>query len=265
MFNAHAQKLNQLSSDTNKYTKDLNLYFLENSANKEQAGAYVRAFEKKWQENVIAGYYKEIIIETTNKMLAKRMKPYPYFMGYLNTVINAVESKQSTENFENWQTCVDKILASKSIRGVQEFLDMSENIFKNNVFYKTPNYRYYSIEPNFQFVYDSIPLVKFENITMIGANPRGDSMSIEETNATFYPTNGKLVGRGGKVSWERAGLEADVYATLNRYTIDCKTGNYAADSATFTGKQYFDRPQLGKLTDRIITACRKKLPAIRFL
>ena len=248
-----AQKLTQFSTDTMKFTKDLSIYFFDNSANKEQASDYIRNFEKLWKDNVIAGNFKEIIMTTSNTMLGRRMKPYPFFYSYLNTVVNAIKSGKIGDTYDNWQTCVDKILAGKSNRGIQEFLDMSENIFKNNVFYSTPSYDYYSLEPNFTFVYDSIPRVLFESITLIGANPRGDSIAIEETGGTYYPTNGKFVGRGGKVSWERCGLDNEVYATIKRYTIDCKTGNYTSDSATFTGKQFFDKPQTGKLLDRVIT------------
>ena len=68
-------------------------------------------------------------METANTMLTKKMKPYPYFIGYLNTVVNAIQAKQSNENFQNWQACVDKILKGKSLRGAQDFFDMSENIF----------------------------------------------------------------------------------------------------------------------------------------
>lgn len=250
---ARAQKFTQFSTDTTKFTKDLAQYFFDNSANKDQAGDYMRNFEKLWKENIIAGYFKEVTMNTANAMLSKRMKPYPYFYGYLNTVVNAINAKQSVENFENWQACVDKILLGKSFRGVQEFFDMSENIFKNNTFYKTPSYSYFSIEPNYVFEYDSMPRVKFDNVTLIGMNPRGDSIAIEESSGTFYPTNGKFVGRGGKVSWERAGLDNGVFAMIKRYTIDCKTGNYISDSATFAGKQFFDKSQLGRISDRIIT------------
>lgn len=250
---ALGQKVTQFSTDTTKFTRDLNQYFLDNSANKETAASYVRDLEKLWKENVISGYYKEIIMQTANTMLSKRMKPYPYFIGYINTVVNAIQANQSDENFQDWQACVEKLLKSKSLRGAQDFFDMSENIFKNNVFYKTPSYRYYSLEPNYRFIYDSIPIVVFEEITLVGANPRGDSLAIEQTGGTYYPTNGKFVGKGGKVSWVKSGLEDDVYASLKRYTIDCKTGNYSSDSATFIGKQFFDQPQLGKITDRIVT------------
>ena len=248
-----AQKFTQFANDTNKFTRDLGAYIIENTANKEQAQEYVRNIEKLWTTNVIAGYYKEIAIKTANAMLAKRMKPYPYFYGYFNTMIACITAKQSDENFENWQACVTKILSGKSVRGVQEFFDMSESLFKENVFYKTPAYDFYCAETNFKFEYDSIPKVKFENITLIGVNPRGDSIAIEETNGIFYPTSGHFIGKGGKVSWERAGLDNSVFASIKRYNIDCKTGNYSSDSAVFTGKQFFDKPQLGKLNDRIIS------------
>jgi hypothetical protein len=252
-LNAGAQKLTQFANDTSKFTRDLSQYFLENAVNKEQTQEYLRNFEKLWATNVIAGYYKEVCIKTANAMLAKRMKPYPYFQGYFNSVINSITTKHDFENFENWQVCVDKILKGKSIRGVQEFFDMSENIFKNNAFYNTPAYVYYSVENTFKFEYDSIPKVKYENITLVGVNPRGDSIAVEETSGIFYPTTGRFVGKGGKVSWERSGLDNSVFAMLKRFTIDCKTGNYASDSASFEGKQFFDNAQLGRLTDRIIT------------
>jgi hypothetical protein len=248
-----AQKITQFSSDTTKFVKDLSLYFLDNSANKGQAEDYIKNFEKLWKDNVIAGTFKDIVMNTSNTMLAKRMKPYPFFYGYLNTIINAIQAGQTGENFENWQECVDKILAGKSNRGVQEFFDMSENIFRNNVFYKTPSYTYYSVQPNYRFTYDTIPRVIFDDITLVGSNKRGDSIAIEETNGIFYPTNGKFAGKGGLVSWERAGLDNTVNARLKRYVIDCKTGNYTSDSAVFVGKQFFDKSQVGRITDRIIT------------
>ncbi len=252
-FGGHAQKTNQFASDTTKFPRDLAQYITENTVNKEQAVEFVKNFEKLWTTNVIAGYFKETSIKTANAMLAKKFKPYPYFYSYFNTLINAVQSGQTGDNFLKWQQCVNKTLAAKSLRGVSEFFEMSENLFKNSTFFKTPAYTYYCKEQAFIFEYDSIPKVRFENITLIGSNPRGDSIAIEETEGTFFPTIGKFFGMGGKVSWERCGLDNSVYADVKRYTIDCKTGNYSSDSATFFGKQFFDKPQLGKLADRIVS------------
>ena len=248
-----SQKLTQFANDTGRFVKDLAQYFNENTVNKLEAQEYMKNFDKLWKENVIAGYYKEVSIKAANAMLARRMKPYPYFYGYFNTLLNSIQGKRSGDSFENWESCVEKILAGKTMRGISEFFDMSESIFKNNAFYKTASYVYYSNEPNFKFEYDTIPKVVFKDIILIGVNPRGDSIAIENTSGTFFPSYGKFVGKGGKVSWERCGLDQSVFATIKKYSIDCKTGNYVSDSATFMGKQFFDKPQLGKLTDRIIT------------
>ncbi|HWY12455.1 MAG TPA: hypothetical protein VN026_14075, partial [Bacteroidia bacterium] len=248
-----AQKLSQFSGDTLKFIKELNDFFYDNSANKKDAETYVLEFSKKWKTAEISGGYKTIIIETCNEFLQKRLKPYPYFVSYINSMINFIHSGQSEENRENWQKCMEKILKGKSIRGFSDFLEMSENMFAGNIFYKSPSYIYKSLENNYKFEYDSIPKVIFTDFTLVGKNPRGDSIAIENTKGTYYPTWGKFVGKGGKVGWIRAGLGDDVYADIKRYAIDCKTGSYTSDSSIFYGKQYFDKPQLGKLNDRIIT------------
>lgn len=248
-----AQKTNMFSGDTLKFPKELNDFFYENSANKKDAEAYIENFTKQWKLPELSGFYKTTIIETSVLMLKKRFKPFPYFVSYINSVINFIHSGQSAENFDNWDKCLQKILNGKTTRGVSDFLDMSENMFANNTFYKSPTYIYKTQQNNYKFEYDSIPKVTFNDFTLVGSNPRGDSMYIENTKGTFYPTSGRFVGKGGKVEWIRAGLGEDVYADIKRYTIDCKTGNYVTDSATFYGKQYFDKPQLGRLSDRIIT------------
>ncbi|MEO6302746.1 MAG: hypothetical protein ABIP51_06205, partial [Bacteroidia bacterium] len=249
----YSQKGNQLSNDTIKFINDLNSYFVENTSNRLEAETYMRTFTKYWEENYIAGYYKEATIKACNLMAAKRLKPVPYIVGYFAALYTSIEKNLPNETFKNWQVCLEKILSKKGIGGVQELIVLGENMFKYNAFYKTPSYVYYALQPNYKFDYDTIPKIIFKDITLIGVNPRGDSIAIEETQGVFYPQIGNFVGKGGKISWERCGLDKDVYATIKRYTIDCKTGNYASDTATFVGKQFFDKPQIGRFSDRIIT------------
>lgn len=252
-FIASSQKGSQLSNDTMKFISDLNNYFIENTSNRLEAETYMRTFTQRWEDNYIAGYYKEATIKACNLMAVKRLKPNPYLIGYFAALYASIEKKLPDETFKNWQLCLEKLLAKKGIGGVQELVVMGENMFNYNAFYKTPSYIYYSIQPNYKFEYDSILKITFKDITLIGVNPRGDSIAIEETNGIFYPSSGNFVGKGGKISWERSGLSKDVYATIKRYKIDCKTGNYASDTATFVGKQFFDKPQIGRFSDRIIT------------
>lgn len=250
---ANAQKLTQFSADSVKYIKELNEYFYDFSANKQSAEEYILNFSKIWKSPDFSSKYRAAVYKTSNAMLQRKLKPYPYFISYLNAVVNFIESKQNPEVFDNWQLCIEKIFNSKNLKNYGEYLEMSENIFSNNVFYKSPTYSYRSVETNYKFEFDSIPKVIFPKFTLIGASPRGDSISIENIQGTYYPSWGRFVGKGGRLSWKRTGVGDDVYADLIRVNLDCKTGGYSSDSATFVGKQYFDIPQKGKVTDKIVT------------
>ena len=248
-----AQKGSQLSNDTVKFISDLNNYFIENTSNRLEAETYMRTFTQKWEENYISGYYKEATIKACNLMANKRLKPNPYIIGYFSALYSFLEKQLPAEKYQNWQICLEKTLLKKGIGGVQEILVLGENMFKYNAFYKTPSYVYYSFQPNYKFEYDSVLKITFKDITLIGVNPRGDSIAVEETQGVYYPDRVNFVGKGGKISWERCGLSKEVYATIKRYSIDCKTGTYGSDTATFVGKQFFDKAQIGRFSDRIIT------------
>ena len=249
----NAQKLTQFSPDSVKYIKELGDYFYDFSANKKDADEYISNFQKVWKSPDFLAKYRQAVYKTSNAMLQRKLKPYPYFMSYLNAVANFISSKQPSANFDNWQNCIDKIFASKNLKSYGDFLAMSESIFADNVFYQSPTYAFKSTEPNYKFEFDSIPKVVFPSFTLVGANPRGDSIAIENVQGIFYPSTGRFVGKGGRVSWKRTGLDDGVYADLIRVNLDCKSGGYTSDSATFYGKQYFDKPQKGRITDKIVT------------
>lgn len=249
----NAQKLSQFSTDSTKFIKELNDYFYEFSANKKDAEAYMEGFTKVWKSPDFPGKYRQAMYKTCNAMLQRKLKPYPYFMGYINSVVACIDSKQNPSTFDNWQACIEKIFASKSIKSFSEYLEMSENIFVDNTFYKSPTYAYRSVESNYKFEFDSVPKVIFPVFTLVGSSPRGDSISIENIQGVYYPNTGKFIGKGGRLSWKRTGVGNDVYADLVRVSLECKTGGYTSDSATFVGKQYFDVPQKGRVTDKIVT------------
>ena len=249
----YSQKLTQFSNDSIKFPKELSEFFYDFSANKQDAEVYMLDFQKTWKTSYFTPKYRFAIYNTCNAMLQRKLRPYPYFISYLNAVMDFIDSKQNAEVFDNWQLCIEKIFNSKNLKNYGDYLEMSENIFTNNVFYKSPTYNYRSLESNYKFEFDSIPKVIFPKFTLIGSSPRGDSIAIENIQGIYYPSWGKFLGKGGKLSWKRTGVGNDVYADLIRVNLDCKTGGYVSDSATFSGKQYFDVPQKGRVTDKIVT------------
>ncbi len=60
-------------------------------------------------------------------------------------------------------------------------------------------------------------------------------------------------GKGGKVTWERAGLKpAATFAEWDhRYEIKMKSATFEVDSVEFNDP-YFERTLLGKLTDKVL-------------
>ncbi len=249
----NAQKLTQFSTDSVKFIKELNEFFIDNSANKKVAEEYMVTFGKFWKSPDFETKYRQAVYKTCNAMLQRKLKPYPNFINYLNAVSNCIITKQDQSVFINWQSCIEKIFASKNLKSYTDFLEMSENIFSNNVFFKSPTYSYRSQQNKFTFEFDSLPKVIFPEFTLVGASPRGDSITIEKISGIYYPTWNKFIGKGGKLNWSRTGTSSDVYADLKRVSIDCKTGGYTSDSAIFIGKQYFDKPQIGRIIDKIVT------------
>lgn len=259
-----AQKITSFSSDTLKYIKELDAYFQEGAANKEDAAKFVENFKKFWQSAAFSRGFKDYVYSTSNTMLQKKLKPYPYFQNYLLAVSNFIRSKQDYDNFESWQVVLEKVLKSKNAKPIENFLEMSVNLFEEGVFYRSPSFDWYTLEGAYKFDYDSLPKLVFQEFTLHGRNPRFDSISIENTSGTYYPTSGRFYGKAGKVSWKRTGLGDEVYATIRKYNIDCKTGAYTSDSVTFYHPQYFDKPQKGKLSDKIITQNDGKMTYPRF-
>jgi hypothetical protein len=77
-------------------------------------------------------------------------------------------------------------------------------------------------------------------------------MTILETGGEFNPVTSVWKGKGGKVTWERAGFKgSDVYAELSTYEINMTRPEYTARDAIFVNKVYFNAPLKGIFTDRV--------------
>jgi hypothetical protein len=239
--------------DSVKFVKELDAYFQEFSADKKDAKKWVDDFEQFWKKPDFSPVFRNSVYKICNQMAAKKMKPTPFFKDFLTAVGNFISNKLPVENYPNWQTVLEKVLSAKSNRPYGDFLEMSVNLFTNNTFFKSPTYEWVSGSTNYKFEYDSLPKVTFPDLTLIGTNPRGDSISIEKTKGTYYPVSGKFYGTGGAATWERVGLEPEVRAEVKKYTVDCKAGGYTLDSVTFYYSKYLDKPQKGVLRDKIIT------------
>jgi hypothetical protein len=250
-ISSYAQKVNIFTEDSIQFIKELELYFRDNSSNKEEATQFIEDFEKFWINPEFTPNYKDLVYITCNKMLVKKLKPYPYFKDYLITVVNHIDHIRDFKSFTAWQKCVEKSLNEKSNSTFTALINTSLNLFQNNVFFKSPSCEWSTLEGVYRFEYDSTNKIIFPPFTLKCKNNIDDSLVIENIAGVYYPSSGKFMGKGGIETWERTGLAKNVYAELKRVNIDCKTAGFKSDSVIFHHPKYFEKPQLGVLNDKL--------------
>nr|MBA3900647.1 hypothetical protein [Bacteroidota bacterium] len=248
-FNADAQ-IRSFSADSIKFVDEMTEWFV--IARKKEGGDYMK---KEFVPVFFSGRFteseKQTMYKTCNIMLKRRMKAFPDFQNYLNTMINFLDSKQSEESFDAWQRSLEKIIENSTSKKFVNFLEFSEKLFSENIIYQSSSVTWLTNSNNYFFEYDSLPFVIFTNINLI-CRAKNDSAVIYGTKGILYPTEGKWIGEGGKVNWLRTGFDEDVvYARLQKYDVTLRTPSFTADSVLFYNTNYFTVPLLGKLEEKV--------------
>jgi hypothetical protein len=251
---AQVNPIKQFSEDPVKFLDEMKTMFEVTNMEKKDVKDFMEQFTKVWNSPKYTESLKKATYNSFNLMVKKKLRILPEYKSYLSSVINFVNSNQSEDNFLTWQECINKILNGKGIKNYSEYLEMSENLFATNTFYKSAVVQYTSSNNKYIFEYDSVPKVIFPKLDLKCYNNQNDSGVIYNTRGTYYPYKAVFVGETGKVNWKRAGLEDNVvWAELKKYQIILKTSGYTADSVTFYNKNYFEKPLLGILTEKIIS------------
>jgi hypothetical protein len=251
---ANAQQIKSFTEDPVKFPEELQTFFETGSTlSKKDIKDYFENFLVLWNTK-FNDKYKAAAYRTCNLMLKKRLRPLPDFQNYLNSMMNFVNSTQPESSFTAWQESLDKILNGKSLKIFSDYLSMSESLFASNTFYKTPSLSWSSNNDKYTFEFDSVPKVVFSSLNLTCLNNNNDSAVIYNTKGVYYPSSGKWIGQGGKVSWKKTGLDENtVYAEVRKYQVNTRTSMYTADSVSFYNKLYFSTPLLGQLTDKAMS------------
>jgi hypothetical protein len=250
-------QIKSFSADSVKFVQEMG-DFLVTARKKEGEDFMRKEFIPVFYSGRFTEKDKQRIYSTCNIMLKKRMKPFPDFVNYLTTMMNFLDSKQSDESFEAWQKSLEKIIENSTSKKFVDYLSFSEKLFSENILFQSSNLTWYSDNENYKFEFDSLPYVVFKSLNL-SCYSKGDSAVIYNTKGILYPTEGKWIGQGGKVNWLRTGFDDEsVYATLKNYDIALKTAAYTADSVLFYNANYFEKPLLGRLEERIMANVTEK-------
>lgn len=237
------------SSEPEKFFKDVSSYL--NPISKEKSKDLLKELELSWLEGKFTEEQRNEVYFTANKIVSKKLKPFPDFSNYLDAIMNFQESGKTTKDFKKWHETLNKVLEGRNKKKMQSYINTSKNLFGDNIIFSSSSTVWKSSNNKYHFVYDKDPYIVFDETNLICYSKK-DSSILYNTKGTFYPVTSKWLGVGGKLTWERAELSIDtVYAMLKDYKIGMKSAGFTVDSVEFYSN-YFKEPLVGKLYEKVL-------------
>ncbi len=256
---AKSQNIKEFSTETEQFFNELNSMFSKISlkGNKDKCEVMMEKFMYNWNAGLFSREVKENTRSICNLMLKRRLKAYPHYYHFLSSVSGLMEYDHPSHSYNAWHKSVEILVTDKkSTRPITSFLKTSFELLYENVLYRTKATAWKSSTYNFVFAFDSVPLVKFEDMNLT-CYANKDSTTIIDTKGVYYPLKSIWKGKNGRISWKRAGFdEDDVHAFLEKYEIFLGFSKFSADSVRFFHKLYWNTPIMGSLEDKVLANVR---------
>ncbi|MEW6467283.1 MAG: hypothetical protein AB1458_00075 [Bacteroidota bacterium] len=250
---ARAQTIKSFTHDSIKFLDEMATFF--DFANKKEGKDFIeKTFKPHWigETSKMTAAQRKFVYVTCNEMMKKKFRPYPEFKNFLTALMHYYSNNLPAKTFTEWQQCTEKTLAKLNNKKISAYLEASELLFEGNVLFRSNALAWSASNGNYTIAFDSLPKVIFSNLDLT-CTVKGDSATIYNTQGTFYPSEDKWVGKGGKVTWARTGLDENtVYAEIKKYDVSLRSQGYSADSSVFYNKTYFPKPIIGKVSDKAV-------------
>ncbi|MCC6601118.1 MAG: hypothetical protein IT223_10650, partial [Crocinitomicaceae bacterium] len=248
------QRIDKFTRTPEKSTEELITLF--NDQKKGSGKDFIeRQFAPIWKDQPFYNAQQtEIIYETLDLMLKNKNKVFPDIENYIKALIAFPGSGKSGTDFLQWQSTLAMMMADKKVKKyVPEFLETSAGLYTDKTFFRSDAVQWAGSNAAFKFVYDSLPRIEFAELDLKGYS-KGDSSVIYKTSGAYYPTLERWFGKGGRITWQRAGFDPNkTFAEIGTYEIRIKGSTYVIDSVTFYN-EFFDKPLIGQLTEKILAS-----------
>ena len=252
-----SQTYRKFTVRTDKYVMEMTDFFddIDNARERKIGKEFMEQFALIYDSGVLSEAQKKIMIHNSNRMLKKKMKPFPHFHKYLSAVMAFTKSEHDEAKFTAWNKTVEEMLKRGSASKFLNYISVSLSLFFDNILYQSNSVIWKSSNSNYDFSYENRkPKITFHSLDLI-CYAKKDSSLIYNTKGVYYPTDHKWFGKGGKINWLRAGFSDDkVYANLNNYEFKVRFSKFKADSVNFYYKDYFNTPLFGRINEKILAS-----------
>lgn len=255
-FLANAQVMKSFTRDQSVFLVELNTLFqsVQIKENKEKSLATLKRFADVWNSGNLYQGQQELIYQTADLMLQRKLRAFPDFEQYLSALIAFRTKNISSENLDTWlQATHGMIESSRNTKSFLEVVGFTTDFLESGVLNRSKIFSWVTGGSPFRFGSDSLFFVRVDRFHL-SCFTRNDTTVILNTSGFYFPETQTWKGAGGKVTWERANFpENKVYAMLNDYQIDMKTSAFEAWPVAFHYEKYFRGALEGKLTERAST------------
>lgn len=250
------QRIESFSTEIDKFPVELQMV-VKNELTKDEE-LMMRDFTFVWSTDLLSVDQKEKIVEASNEILKKTITSTRHFIDLAKFILTLQNNEMAKSQFSVWLKGLSSYSKNSSmpITRIAKFIENSLNLVKSNSLVVNPAYEWKVTNSNYVMKFDTILTISFKNINLI-CKSDNDSIYILNTNGTFIPSSNKWDGNGGKVTWIRSNFpENEIFASLKYYKLDLTKNDYQADSVLFTNNDYFPKPVLGKLKDKLLKNSR---------
>jgi len=253
---AHGQAMKSFTRDQSVFLVEMNTLFqsIQIKENKEKSLATLKRFSDVWNSGNFFQQQQEMIYQTADLMLQRKLRAFPDFEQYLSALIAFREKNISTENLDTWLKATHEMIErSRNTKSFIEVVTFTKGFLESGVLNSSKIFSWVTGGSPFRFGSDSTFFVRIDRFHL-SCYTRNDTAEIQNTSGFYFPETQIWRGDGGKVTWKRANFpENEVYALLREYAIDMKTSAYEASPVTFHYEKYFGGALEGKLTERAST------------
>jgi hypothetical protein len=244
-------------AQTRSFTDDQAAYLQEMSAfltdaDKKEAKPFIESeLTPAWNGGYFSAQQRSRIVALSNVMLKKRFVAFPDFKEFLSVLAAFSRQGRSAAEFDAWMKGLEKAGKATRKQDLADLLEMSAGLFADGTIYSSPSTVWKSSSNKFTWAYDSVPKVVFGTMDLRCLS-KGDSSVIRGTSGTYLPVSETWEGKGGTLTWERAGLKptATFAKWDHAYSLKVKTAGVKVDSVHFTDP-YFDHALLGTVVDKL--------------
>jgi hypothetical protein len=253
--NSNAQKA--FPTEHDKFAKEFSSFLNYTGEIRDKGKGMEKEFISFWESDSLIPEYKNQFINTAQRIKGKGCAGYPIYVYFTAITMDFVRKKIPWDQYELYENELIKILSQQRLKTkeINELQKITYDLIAKNTIYESPravwkistsDYSLMKSEGSEAF------MIHVNNTDLCGYYGK-DSVKIQNTYGIVNPFRNTWDGKGGKVTWERVGMNPDtIYAELTNYSVNLREAKYIADSVVFVNSIYFKEPLFGQLVDNTV-------------